>query len=120
MSGENLTGIQERTDSEKATLGRNLTTAGWGFVFIWIGIVLLTQLSGGVALLGIGIIIIAMQIIRMRMNLRIELFRFIVGLFFVAGGIWDLYNTNLNLLPSLCFLAGAIFLVASLLGLQRN
>jgi len=120
MSEEHLAMNQERPESDKTALGRNLTTAGWGFVFIWIGIVLLTNFSGGVALLGIGIIIICMQVVRMRTNLKLEIFRFIVGLSFVAGGIWDLYDEKLNLLPSLCFLAGAIFLIASLLGLHKK
>ncbi len=58
------------------------------------------------ALLGIGVITLGVQIIRKSVGLNLEGFWIVVGLLFVLGGIWDLLGTTVPLLPILLIVAG--------------
>ncbi len=99
-------------------LGGRLSAAGWGLFIIWIGIVFLASIDAWVALLGVGVITLGMQVIRKLVGLVLEGFWVIVGLLFVLGGIWDLLGTTVPLLPILLIAAG-VGLVLSIFKRRR-
>lgn len=95
------------TESTDGDLTGKLSAAGWGLFFVWIGIVYLGGLSTWLALVGIGVITLGMQLIRKTLGLAFERFWLVVGLLFLLGGIWDLSGTTLPLFPILLIVAGA-------------
>lgn len=94
-------------------IARKLNAVGWGLFFIWIGIALLAHLAWGIALLGVGIIMLGGQVARKCTALSLEGFWMVVGLLFVIGGVWELFSIRVGLVPIVCILAGLALLVSA-------
>ncbi len=111
-------------DDQRATnrraLNKKLEAAGWGLFFVWIGIALLADVGWGVGLIGVGIIILGAQLSRSYLSLRLEGFWVVVGFLFVVGGVWELFNVQLALVPILCIVAGVALLASALRGGPRD
>jgi hypothetical protein len=93
-------------------LAVKLGAAGWGLFIIWIGVVFLASIEAWVALLGVGVITLGMQVIRKSVGLHLEGFWVVVGSLFVLGGIWDLLGTTVPLLPILLIVAGVALVLS--------
>ena len=93
-----------------------LDVFSWSFFFIWIGIALLSHFSWGVGLLGVGIIILGKQAIREYMALGFETLEVVCGVVFVLGGVWELLNVPIGLVPVVCIVAGVALLLSALFG----
>lgn len=104
------------TNTKRESLDKKLETVGWGLFFIWTGIAFLTHVGWGVGLLGVGIIILGGQAARKYLSLKRGGFWVGVGFFFVAGGIWKIFNIQIALLPILCIVAGVVLLGSRLIG----
>jgi len=89
-----------------SALTHRLDALGWGLFFIWLGYVLLADVSSGIALLGIGVIIWGGQLARLSFRLGLEVFWAVVGTGFVLGGVWQMLGSQLPLFPVLLILAG--------------
>jgi hypothetical protein len=59
----------------------------------------------------VGIISLGAQAARKYFALKSEGFWVAVGILFVVGGVWGLFNVQHGLLPILCIVAGAALLV---------
>lgn len=103
---------EEQKTSEKHNLAARMEAVEWGLFFIWLGIVFLLNIDTGVGLLGVGLIILGMQMARKNYNLEWDRFWVVVGLLFVAGGLWELFNVKLPLVPILFIGAGVAILVS--------
>ena len=112
MSEENIKNDEELKEDETSKLSHKLTAVGWGLFFIWVGIVLLMKINPGVGLLGVGVITLAMQVTRKYFNLKLERFWVVLGLLFVLGGLWNLFEATLPLVPILLIVAGLALLVS--------
>ncbi|HEY6970849.1 MAG TPA: hypothetical protein VJA94_16680 [Candidatus Angelobacter sp.] len=99
----------------RVTLQR-LDGFAWGLFFIWIGIALLANLSWGIGLLGVGILVLTGQMVRKSMAAGLETFWVLVGLFFVTGGIWMLLGVRISLMPIFSIAAGLAILISALFG----
>jgi hypothetical protein len=112
--------MEERNHDQKLTsrhvLHKKLDAASWGLFFIWVGIASVADIGWGAGLLGVGIITLGGQAMRRYFVLRVEAFWVMVGFFFLAGGVWDLFNVLLDLVPILCIVAGVALLVSLLVG----
>jgi hypothetical protein len=93
-----------------------LDAAGWGLFFVWIGIALIADVGWGVGLLGVGIITLGAQAARNYFGLKLEGFWVVTGFLFVLGGVWELFNVPLDLMPILCIVAGVALFVSVLVG----
>ncbi len=109
--------MKEMNNEQRLTsnviLSNRLDAAGWGLFFIWIGIALVSNLGWGAGLLGVGIITLGGQAARKYFGLRVEGFWVLVGSFFFLGGIWELANVQVGLMPILCIAVGLVFLVST-------
>jgi hypothetical protein len=99
---------------------KRLDVAGWGFFLIWTGIALLANLGWGIGLLGAGIITLGGQLARKYYDFGAEVFWVMAGFFFLMGGIWELANIHLELLPFLCIAAGLVLVLSTLTGKRRD
>ncbi|UCE05202.1 MAG: hypothetical protein JSW07_16505 [bacterium] len=102
----------EKNATQKTDLAKKLDVAGWGLFFIWIGIAFLANFGFALGLLGVGIITLGGQAAHKYFDLKIEGFWVVVGLLFVIGGIWDLFELKLPLVPILIILAGIVLLIS--------
>ena len=96
--------LQKEIRAERRAIDKKLEAIGWGVFFIWIGIVFLA---------GIGIITLGTQVARVAFGLRFEGFWLVVGSCFLLGGMWQLVQVQLPLLPILLILAGLALILAA-------
>ena len=107
-SGEN----EVSPSANNKGMGKRLDAAGWGLFFIWVGVSLLLDLSWGVGLIGVAAVIFLGQAARNYYRLRLEKFWVVVGLLFLLGGIWELYQVQVGLMPILLIVAGSVLLLS--------
>ena len=98
--------------------GDNLGKLGWALFFIWVGLAFLGDFGIGISLLGIGLITLGMQIARKMYNLPFEGFWVVIGILFALGGLWELYETDLPLVPILLIIAGLLMII-SMIGRKK-
>ena len=91
-----------------------LDAVAWGLFFIWIGVAFLANLSWGIGLLGVGVLILGMQTARKYMAFTSEMFWVAVGLLFLLGGVWELLGVHVSLIPVVCIVAGIALLISAL------
>lgn len=95
-------------------VAQTISAVGWGAFFVWIGIVMMADIPPGWALLVIGAITLAGQVARSMLGLAREGFWLIVGSLFLLGGIWQLFEVQLQFVPLLLIGAGAAVILTSI------
>ncbi|MGB2769010.1 MAG: hypothetical protein WBC88_04720 [Candidatus Zixiibacteriota bacterium] len=112
--------VEEERAFQRRHLAKKLDAVGWGLFFIWVGIAFLADLGTGVGLLGVGVITLGGQVARKHYNLKLEGFWVVVGLLFVVGGVWNLIQAKVALVPLLLIAAGLAVLVSAFWGKRRS
>jgi len=102
-----------RSFMERHDQASMVDTIGWALFFVWVGIAWLAELDFGVSLLGVAVITLGGQLARKLMGFKFEGFWVIVGLLFALGGIWELTDIEISLVPILLIIVG-LALVGSL------
>ena len=97
----------------KKGIAKKIDAIGWGVFFVWIGIVLLTEVHTGWALTVIGLITLGGQAARVVYGLRTEGFWLVVGICFLLGGVWELIEAQIQLVPVLLIAGGLSVILAS-------
>ncbi len=97
-----------------------LDAIGWGLFLIWLGIVLLARAQASVALLGIGIIMLGVQLSRMVLNLHLERFWLVAGLLFIVGALWQLADPGVSVVSILLIAAGLALILTRFLPRQKK
>jgi hypothetical protein len=106
---------EETRTSHKRTkkrIANRLNAVGWGLFFIWMGVSLLMDLSWGAGLVGVSAIVLLGQAARRSFGLRLEPFWVVAGGLFLLGGVWDLNNIDVDLLPIVLILAGGVLMLS--------
>lgn len=109
-----MSGEAHRIGIDRRRLADLLDRAGWGLFFVWVGIGLLFDVGWGIGCLGIGIIVLAGQAARKYCGLRLEGFWVLVGLGFLVGAVWEIYEITLSLVPLLLIVGGLAVLSGAL------
>ena len=119
FTGEGMPEMDENTvDREGAqragtnAMSKRLEAAGWGLFFIWVGVSLLLDVGWGVWLIGVAAIILLGQLARYFYDLEVEKFWVVVGVLFLLGGIWELFQVQVGLVPILLIVAGGALLLS--------
>jgi hypothetical protein len=81
------------------SMGAKIDAAGWGLFFMWLGVVVLLNLSWGVGTLGVGVIALGAQVVRKYFGLRIEEFGLVLGILLFVAGLWDIITVRLGKPP---------------------
>ena len=104
------------SDASRITLSAKcaakLPAAGWGLLFNWIGIALLLKLQAGIILLGIGVIILLVQVVRKYLMIRIQIFYIVVGLLFMIGGFLENWKSDSPIIPTFLIIVGTGLLLS--------
>ena len=106
QTGPNLPTDEANNDA----LSQKLDAVGWAVFLIWVGFAFLFDIGWGWGLLGVAAIILGETVIRWSMNLNIEGFWVVVGLMFLAGGLWELLQVPWPLAPILIIGCGVAVL----------
>lgn len=109
------------TDSKQALL-QKIDAVGWGIFLIWMGVAFLANISWGIGLIGVGIIIVGGQVARKYFALPVERFWMIIGIVFLAWGVVELLSIQYGagvlipggVLPILFIVAGIALVVSGL------
>jgi hypothetical protein len=99
-------GLSDRSDPH----ARQIDAAGWALFFIWIGVAILAHIPWGWFLIGVAVLILGAQAVRRQMNLTVETSGIVIGLIFLAGGVWELLELQWPLIPILLILLGVYLL----------
>lgn len=105
----------EASPASRREITKHLESAAWGLFFLWVGYALLTDLSIGIGLMGVGIITLLAQVTRKVFALPVEGFWVLAGLGFLAGGVWNLYALEIPLAPMLFLGLGIVLLIGAFL-----
>ena len=121
MDEEHTDDAADADTSGARALAHRLGMAGWAAFFIWIGIALWLseRVSMGVALLGVGIIMLAGQVARKWFRLKLEWVWLVVGLLLVLSGGSELINWQPQLAPIVLILGGVALFVLAIKGKRR-
>jgi predicted benzoate:H+ symporter BenE len=115
--------IHEYKTARNKKLEHRIAALGWGVFFIWTGVALLAHIGWGVGLMGVAILILGGQVLRYYSGLRVVGFWIVMGSLFFLGGIWKLFDVQLDLIPILCIGVGAALLLSVLVckaGIHKN
>ena len=116
MSEEGVEKLEEPKAEDKRELTRKVDAAAWALFFIWIGVALLARARLGVGMLGVGLIIIGALGARWYFRLKVEGMWTVVGVLFLVGGLWEVFQVKMPLGPILLVVAGVAILIAALGG----
>jgi hypothetical protein len=108
------------SSTEKSELTRHLDSIAWAAFFVWIGIAMLLAISWGWFLVGLGIIILAAQLARSQMNIKVEGFWVAWGAVVLIGGLWTVLNlASWPLVPIVLILLGVVLLSKAIISIRR-
>jgi len=105
------------TTEQRVISPERLGAISWGLFFVWMGIAIAAKLGFGIGLVGVGVITVGAQLARWALRMPIEGFWLVVGLLFVAAGVWPLLNMGISFAP-LVLLAIGVLIAAG--GLSRK
>jgi hypothetical protein len=101
----------QQSSTEKSKLTRDLHSIARAIFIIWIDTAMLLAMPWGWFLVGLGILILAAQLARSQMKIKIEGFRVAWGMVFLIGGLWTVLNfASWPLAPIVFILLGVVLL----------
>lgn len=119
MTNGTQTALSHGSSTEMSERARQLDSVAWAVFFIWVGIAMLAQLPWGWFLVGVSVIILAVQIARWQMDMKIEGFWIACGTVLLAGGLWNLLDLPWPLAPILLILLGVALLGKAVVAVRR-
>jgi hypothetical protein len=110
----------QESSTEKIKLIGHLDSMARAIFIIWIGIAMLIAISWGWFLVGLGILILAAQLARSQMNIKIEGFWVAWGALFLIAGLWTILNiASWPLAPIVLILLGMVLLGKAIISIRR-
>lgn len=119
IGGEGDRRATRSTRRKRKRLADRLSALVGGGVAIWLGIALWAGLGWGIALAGIGIILLVEQLTRRRFGLRYDLFWVIAGATGLIGGMLIESGVAIRFGPAILIALG-IFIILSALSGDRS
>lgn len=99
--------LQPLLNAEVANqLSRQVETATWGLIFVWLGLTWFLSFGGYWGMVGVGAIFLGEAIFQGWRDLKISGMAMLFGMLFLAGGLWGVASAPFALLPVLFVLFG--------------
>lgn len=111
-----------RGDLGKSSLNRRIEDWGWGLLLILTGGILLVpkeQVPQGFWLIGAGIILLGLNLVRYLNGIRLNWFSTLMGILALLAGAGEFYGVDLPLFAIFLILIGASLILKPLLGEGR-
>jgi hypothetical protein len=108
----------ENQDEKKIALDKRLDAIGWALFLIMIGGLWLApegSVPEGTWLIGTGVIILGLMVIRYLYGVKINAFWLVLGFVALAFGISSVYGLNIPVLPILIIIIGINIILKPLL-----
>ncbi len=87
----------------------------WGLFFIWMGVGWLVDVGWGAWFIGVGLITLAAEAAHVVVGgIKPDLFWTIVGLLFLLGGVWVLFDIQFEFVPIVVIAAGIVVILSAL------
>ena len=103
--------------NESMSKNRNFDALAWGALFIWWGLTLLIQFPAGVGLIGVGLILLAVNAARYFQGIRLNGFSTTIGILALVWGGLEFAGTvvplDLPVFPILLIVLGLLVLFGS-------
>jgi hypothetical protein len=99
--------VQPQEPAERA---RQIDAVAWAVLIIWVGLVMLMGVPWAWFLIGVSVLMLGTQMMRRQSNLAAEPFGVAIGLIFFAGGVWDLLELPMPLVPIMLIALGGYLL----------
>jgi len=116
ISPEDETGAAKGMRKQWKRLADKHSALAGGGVATWLGIALWAGLGWGIALAGIGIILLVEQLTRRRFGLRYDLFRVIAGATGLIGGMLIEGGADIGFGPAILIALGVFIILSALSG----
>ncbi|MBD3220354.1 hypothetical protein GF314_03850 [bacterium] len=110
MTSEHET-IHPSTDPR---LSGHIDSACLGAIFIWAGFTLLVGGGWGMALMGVGVIVLGEQLVRRRLDVEFSQSWAVVGIALILGGLVIVLDILGALVPIALMAAGVVLVVTAL------
>ncbi len=99
----------------KADLDRRLTSISWALFLIMVGgILLLPTVPPGTWLIGVGIIMLGLNVVRSLSGIRMSAVTTVLGIVALAAGLGDFAGVDVPVFPLLIILVGAAIIVRNI------
>ena len=102
------------TRQEIERFNQRLDRSGWSLAAILTGCVLLRQVPVGVWLIGIAVILLGMNLIRLSLQIPMSLLTLVLGATMLVTGLGFAAGVNLSLIPLLLIVGGFVSLFKTL------
>ena len=111
--------VGEGSVAEKSRPAQRIDSVAWALFFIWVGVAMLAAAPWQWFDVGAGVLILAAQFARWRMDIKVEGFWIVCGAALLAGGFWKILDLPWPLAPILLILLGAAMLGKTFVGRGR-
>ena len=99
----------------KAQLDGRLTSISWALFLIMVGgFLLVPSLPPGSWLIGIGVIMLGLNVVRSLNGIRMSTFTTVLGIIALAAGLGDFAGVDVPVFPLLIILVGAAIIVRNI------
>ena len=97
-------------------LGKKISAITWGAFFIWMGVAFLTNISWGMGLLGVGVIVLGAEAAGKYLGFPLDWFWLVIGILFTVWGICESLKIPLSgmVWPILSIVVGLAILFTAL------
>jgi hypothetical protein len=102
--------LSQGSSTETGERARQIDSVAWALFFIWVGVAMLAPIPWGWFLVGVAVLILAVQLVRWQMGMTIESFWVACGAVCLAGGLWNVLELPWPLAPILLILLGVALL----------
>ena len=109
-------------DERKDALNRRLESGSWALFIIMIGCLFLVPkdtVPGGTWLIGAGVIMLALNLVRCLNGIKISAFTIILGILALAAGLSDCFGVKLPIIPIMLILIGLNIILGPLMKKAR-
>ena len=109
--------LDPRHDAAKAELDGRLTSISWALFLIMAGGLLLvpsTSLPPGSWLIGVGVIMLGLNVVRSLNGIRMSTLTTLLGIIALVAGLGDFAGVNVPVLPVLIILVGAAIILRNI------
>ncbi len=102
--------LGQGSSAETGERARQIDSVAWALFFIWVGVALLAPIPWGWFLVGVAVLILAVQLVRWQIGMMVESFWVACGAVCLAGGLWNVLELPWPLAPILLILLGVALL----------